>query len=113
MTIYIGFSTKTHKTIAQIVCHKYKHCAPIKIMRSKVIIYQFVNYKKIVAITIRKQDLEKLKLFGWTFIQYKPSITDKDILKIRAITCVNFTKRVCRIRNMKIQTPDALFRYLQ
>ena len=111
--IYIGFSEKTHKLYAKLLCHKYKHCAPVIVVGKRAVIYQFVNTKKIVAISIRKQDLERLKLFGWIFTKYDSKIFCKDILKIRTLTCVQFTKRVCNINKKTIQTPDALFKYLK
>ena len=74
MMFYIGFSLKTHKVHARILCRKYKHCAPVEILRNSAVIYQFVNPGEIVAIKIRKQDLDRLKLFGWVFIKYKKNI---------------------------------------
>lgn len=113
MILYIGFSLTSHKLHAHILCRTYKHCAPVIVIHNKAIIYQFINPKNIVPIQIRKQDLERLKSFGWIFIKYKSNIIQKDILKIHAMTCVQFTKQVCHIKNIYIQTPDALLRYLK
>lgn len=112
MIVYIGFSNKTHKLYAKMLCNKYKHCAPVIIDKNRVVLYQFVHTNKIIDINIRKKDLNILKHYGWTFIKYNVKNIPTDILKIHAITCVAFSKRVCRIDNILIQTPDALFRYL-
>ena len=113
MVMYIGFSTKTHKLHAKLICRKYKHCAPVIVVGKRAVIYQFVNAKKIVPVNVRKQDLKKLKNFGWVFIQYKSKTHCKDIVHIRALTCVQFTKRFFHIKKILIQTPDALFKYLE
>ena len=113
MQMYIGFSLKTHKLHARILCRKYKHCAPIIIIANQAIIYQFVNPKKIVAIHVRKHDLKRLEKYGWLFIKYSKSLSKKNVSNIHALTCVQFTKRVCGIKKMHIQTPDALLRYLK
>ena len=113
MQMYIGFSLKTHKLHARILCRKYKHCAPIIIIANQAIIYQFVNPKKIVAIHVRKHDLKRLEKYGWLFIKYNKSLSKKNVSNIHALTCVQFTKRVCGIKKINIQTPDALLRYLK
>ena len=107
--LYIGFSVYSHKTHAQIFCHKYKHCAPIVIHGTNITIYQFVRINKIVKINIKKQDLDILKKHGWKFIKYSNQIPK--INKTHYLTCVQFTKQACGIKNIKIQTPDALLRY--
>ena len=112
MIIYIGFSTKTHKLHARIFCRKYKHCAPIIVNGNKATLYQFVRINKIVAIHIRKKDLNILKHYGWTFIKYNGEIFEKNVLDIHAITCVHFVKKVCGIKSLRIQTPDTLLKHL-
>jgi len=110
--IYIGFSTKTHKLYARILCKKYRHVAPIVITKNKCIMYQFVSYKKITLISIKRRDLKILELYGWKFIKYDGKFSLEYALKKSSITCVQFTKNVCGITNMFVLTPDALFRYL-
>lgn len=109
--LYIGFSNYSHKLHAKIFCNKYKHCAPVMINKNTVVIYQFVCINKIVKINIQKTDLEALKRHGWIFIQYSKHI--QPILNSSGLTCVQFTKKVCGIKNIMIQTPLALFKYLQ
>ena len=110
--IYIGFSTISHKTSAKILCKKYRHCAPVLIHNNKCVLYQFVAYKKIVPIHIRPRDLNKLELFGWKFIKYSGKFAPGHALKSKSITCVQFTKHALHIKNIAIQTPDTLLRYL-
>jgi hypothetical protein len=109
--LYIGFSIYSHKIHSQIFCHKYKHCAPVVIKGDQAIIYQFVHVNKIKEIIINKKDLNILKQHGWKFIKYHDQI--QFVNKIRCLTCVQFTKQVCGIKNIKIQTPDALLRYIK
>ena len=109
--LYIGFSNYSHKLHAKIFCNKYKHCAPVIINNTTVIIYQFVCKGKITQINIQKTDLETLKRHGWIFIRYKKHINPKT--NAGGLTCVQFTKKVCGINNIMIQTPFALFKYLQ
>ena len=110
--LYIGFSTTSHKPFAKIICKKYKHCAPIKIQNGKGVLYQFVNMYKIVLIPINLKDLKILETFGWKFAKYNENITPEHAIKTKTITCVQFTKRVCGIKNITIQTPDALLKHI-
>lgn len=110
--IYIGFSTRSHKILARILCKKYRHCAPILIEKNNYILYQFIKYKKIVPIHLKNKDVNILKRFGWVFIKYKTKIIPEHISKTNAVTCVQFTKRILNIKNFTIQTPDALLKYL-
>ena len=107
---YIGFSNYSNKIHAKLFCRKYKHCAPIITNYDSVIIYQFVNINKIVKIPIQKKDLKTLKKHGWKFIKYP--IHTEQISENNCLTCVQFTKKACGIKNIKIQTPLALFKYL-
>lgn len=108
--LYIGFSKKSHKIHAKLFCKHYKHCAPVVIKGDTVIIYQFVRINKIVKITINKKDLAVLEKYGWKFIKYPIDI--ERIPKSHYLTCVQFTKNMCGINDVKIQTPFALFKYL-
>lgn len=107
--LYIGFSNYSNKIHAKLFCNKYKHCAPVIINGDTVIIYQFVRINKVVKIFIKKTDLKLLGKHGWIFIKHQKNI--KQIPKF-CLTCVQFTKHVCGIKNIKIQTPLALFKYL-
>lgn len=109
--LYIGFSNYSKKIHAKILCKKFKHCAPIIINGDNVIIYQFVHTNKIAKIVIQKSDLKTLKKHGWIFVKY--SLNNPNITKGKHyLTCVQFTKDTCGIKNIKIQTPLALFKYL-
>ncbi len=108
--LYIGFSNYSSKLYARLLCNEYKHCAPIIINGDTAVIHQFVHINKIVKITIQKKDLKILRRHGWKFIKY-PTDTER-IPDFFYLTCVQFTKSVCGIKNIKIQTPLALFKYL-
>jgi len=108
--LYIGFSNYSRKPHARLLCRVYKHCAPIIINGDTAFIYQFVRINKIVKITVQKKDLKILKRHGWKFIKY-PIDTER-VPNNSYLTCVQFTKSVCGIKNIKIQTPLALFKYL-
>ncbi len=108
--IYIGFSTHSHKLYARILCKKYKHCAPVIVNKNECIIYQFVNAYKQEKISIKPRDLNILKQHGWTFVKYNCKINPDT--KFVALTCVQFTKHLCGIKNIMIQTPDKLFNFL-
>lgn len=110
--LYIGFSTKSHKIIAQIVCKHFRHCAPIVIKDGNGIIYQFVNMNNIVKIHIKSRDIKILRQHGWKFIKYNVKISPERVLKTKTITCVQFTKHFCGIKKIAIQTPDAFFKFL-
>ena len=112
MIIYIGFSTKTHKTLARIFCRHFKHCAPIVITKDKCELYQFTRPKKISIIQIKQRDIKILMKHGWIFIKYNVKNMPQNILDIRTITCVQFTKNFCSIKKISVQTPDALLNYL-
>ena len=108
--LYIGFSNYSNKIHAKIFCNTYKHCAPVVVKGDTVIIYQFVHINKIVKIHIQKKDLKILKKHGWKFIKYPAA--PEHIQNKTFLTCVQFTKAMCGIKNINIQTPLALFKYL-
>ena len=108
--LYIGFSNYSNKFYAKIFCKKYKHCAPIVVNKNNAIIYQFVHINKTVKIIVKKSDLKTLERHGWIFIKYPTKI--QEIPALLCFTCVQYTKRVCGIKNIKIQTPEALLNYL-
>ncbi len=108
--LYIGFSNYSNKFYAKIFCKKYKHCAPIVVNKNNATIYQFVHMKKTLKIVIKKSDLRLLKQHGWVFIKYSTKLQEKSA--IPCLTCVQFTKQACGIKNIKIQTPQALLNHL-
>ncbi len=109
--IYIGFSTRSHKIFARILCRKYRHCAPILIMKDKCIMYQFIARGKISLIALRLKDLNILKHYGWEFIKYDRKFIPR--VKTKSYTCVQFTKQSIGINKITIQTPNALLKYLK
>ena len=110
--IYIGFSTKTHKLSGQILCRHFRHCAPIIKIDNTYVLYQFTCMNKIARINIKYRDIKILELYGWEFIKYNGAISPEHALKSNCITCVQFTKCFCNINKITIQTPDALFTFL-
>ena len=109
--MYIGFSNYSNKFYAKIFCKKYKHCAPIQVNKNNATIYQFVRINKIVKINIKKNDLKLLKRHGWIFVKCPANIKEENNTPL-CLTCVQFTKRTCGIKNKKIQTPQKLLDYL-
>ena len=109
--IYIGFSKRSHKIFAQILCRQYRHCAPVLIMKDKCIVYQFVAHSKISFIALRLKDLNILKNYGWEFIKYDGKFAPA--LKSNSYTCVQFTQQSIGIKKITIQTPNALLKYLK
>ena len=103
--LYIGFSNYSNKFYAKIFCKKYKHCAPILVNKNNATIYQFVRINKII-----KSDLKLLERHGWIFVKYHTNIKGNN--SPLCLTCVQFTKRACGIKNTKIQTPQKLLDYL-
>lgn len=108
--LYVGFSNYSGKWHAKLFCKKYKHCAPIIFIKNSGTIYQFVHINKIVKIPIKKSDLKLLEQHGWKIIKFAKGI--KKTQKTPCLTCVQFTKKICGIKNIKIQTPLSLFKYL-
>lgn len=74
--------------------------------------YQFVRFNKIVLIPIKKRDLRILQQHGWKFVKYACKFAPKRAIKSKPINCVQWTKHACGIKNMAIQTPDALLKYI-
>jgi len=109
---YIGFSQKTHKLYAKILCKKFRHCAPVIVYKNKCVIYQFVRSGHIKPINIKPRDLGILERHGWVFIKYNKPFNREHIADNHAITCVQFTKSICKIKARTIQTPDALLKHI-
>lgn len=110
---YIGFSTRSHKILPRIFCRHFKHCAPIIFYKNKYILFQFSNMYKINPIILCARDLKILERYGWKFIVYKQQIDLNAAMQTKSLTCVQFTKKFCKIKNIKIQTPDALLKYIK
>lgn len=111
--LYIGFSDYSYKIHARIFCKKLKHCAPVVIDKDTAIIYQFVRINKIEKIRIKKRDFHILEKHGWIFIKWRKNTKAQTNTRYNCFTCVQFTKKMCGIKNIKIQTPLALFNYIR
>jgi len=109
--VYIGFSKQSHKLYARVLCKNFRHCAPVIGDGKNFLLYQFVHRNKIAVIPITRRDLSILHKFGWQFIEYRGNINSN--IKNKPWTCVQFTKQVCNIKSVRIQTPYGLFRYLE
>jgi hypothetical protein len=112
MIMYIAFSSKTHKLYAKILCKKFRHCAPVLCYKNKCVMYQFICPRKTVPISLTYRDINILKRYGWVFIKFNGKLITDNIKYNNSLTCVQFTKSFCGIKNKSIQTPDALFKYL-
>lgn len=109
--IYIAFSTQSHKLFAKIFCRKFRHCAPVIQTQNKFILYQFIKHNNIAKITLSMRDIKILSVHGWKFIKYNAKFDRTRTKDKKSITCVQFTKNTCGIKNIFIQRPDTLFKY--
>lgn len=107
----IAFSDKTSKILPRIVCKNLKHCAPIVRTENGLIMYHFVRPGHIYKIRLRDCDIRRMAQMGWKFcytnIECKRGFNPRN-----AMTCVEMTKRAMGIRQWQIQTPDALYKFL-
>ncbi len=113
--IIVAFCTKTSKLLPRIVCRHFKHCAPIVPAgnaNTQMIMYQFVRQNKIIPIPITARGLRALRAHGWAVVCVAGATPPPDLLYAGDPTCVAFTKRACGLRRARIQTPDALYKYL-
>lgn len=114
--IIVAFCTRTSKLLPRIVCRHFKHCAPIVPSgdaRKTMVMYQFVHRNKIVPIPITARGLRTLRAHGWAVVCVAGVTPPPDLARACAPTCVAFTKRACGMRRARIQTPDALYKYLR
>ena len=109
--IIIGFCRNTSKLLPKIICHKFKHVAPILIKTNHLEMWQFIKKNDIKVIPLKMRDLNILTRHGWDFIVVEiPVYAAPEIAG--AHTCVEMTKRFIRITNWRIQTPYALYKAL-
>ena len=113
--IYIAFSMYSHKLSAKIFCRHFKHCAPMIETKDCFILYQFEKRNRIVQIQLSRRDLKILSAHGWEFIQYNAKFAPQHAkeTKTTSLTCVQFTKHVCGIKNIFMQRPDDLYKYIK
>ena len=110
--IIIAFSNKTSKVIPHILCRKYKHVAPIVPSGNELTMYQFVNYRHVEKIKLNMRDIKILKAHGWEFIYINGIALPHDFNPYHTRTCVDLTKRAIGLKNLRIQTPSALYKNL-
>lgn len=109
--IIIAFAPKTSKKIPQIICSRFKHVAPIILNNKKMSLLQFAGKHNIQHINLKMRDIKILKKHGWKFIFTSNNIP-QNFIPDRAWSCVDLTKRALNIKNIFIQTPNALYKYL-
>ena len=110
--IILGFCDKTSKILPRLVCRKFRHVAVIDIHENNLTLYQFVRYKKIAIIHLKWRDLKILGQYGWKFVLV-PCALPQRLSEQRAWTCVAFAKHAISMRNMRVQTPDGLYKKIK
>ena len=110
--IIIAFSDKTSKILPRIFCGNLKHCAPIEVNQNGMVLHQFMSHNNISKIKINMRDIKILMAHGWRFV-YLPCDTPRDLDMCRAWTCVQFCKYAIGMKNIFIQTPNALFKEIK
>lgn len=109
--IIIAASNKTNKTLSRLLCKNWKHVAPIVANNDKLTLYQFTRaWRHATPIKLQWRDMKILEQHGWIFIPLSYTQTNTNIEKIRAVTCVAFTKRAIGLSDIKIQTPNQLIK---
>ena len=112
--IIVAFSTYTSKKIPNILCRGFKHVAlilPAGATDKELVMYQFMRRNNIAQIRIKTRDLAILGAHGWKYIYLATDMRNAPDAT-RAITCVNYVKHRLGIRNILIQTPMQLYKYL-
>ena len=109
--IIIAFSDKTSKILPRVLCRGLKHTAPIGVYQDKLIMYQFISTKQIKQIHLNMRDLQILQQHGWRFI-YLTGDLAYNFNNTNAKTCVQLSKHAIGIKNIYIQTPNSLYKYL-
>ena len=111
--IIVGFTNKTSKILPRILCHKFRHVAPIvMIKKNHFVLYQFVRRKNIAKIPIKTRDIKILGQHGWKFICLTKNPV-KNFARQPAWSCVKLVKNSINLRNRRIQTPYALYKKLK
>lgn len=108
--IIIGFSDKTSMPVVRLICRHLKHCVVITRNNKNFILHQFVKRRHVAQIAITKRGIAQLNLHGWVFIYLDLDTCELDENKL---TCVSFVKHAIGLKNIWIQTPDSLYKYLK
>ncbi len=110
--IIVGFTHKTSKITPRILCRRFRHCAVIvpasRGADKPFVLHQFVRRGVVAQIPINVRDMNLLRAYGWVFVHI-----DRGVATGGGVTCVQYAKRVCGVRRLWIQRPDALWRMLQ
>ena len=109
--IIIAFSEHTSKVLPRIFCRRFRHVAPIFQNGRNLVMYQFVRPHQIEKIHLHTRDIAILRAHGWQFI-FVPIDAPVDFRPHYAKTCVDLSKRALGIKNICIQTPYALYKYI-
>jgi len=109
--LIIAFAPKTSKILPKILCRHFKHCAVIVRDQDEFIMYQFIARKKIEQIKLKTRDVSLLGQQGWKFV-YLPCSVKHNFDPKRAWNCVDMSKRALGIKSYAIQTPWALYKFL-
>ena len=109
--IIIAFSENTSKILPRILCHHFRHCAPIICNKNDLVMYQFIRRNNIAKIHLRPRDIAILRAHGWKFIYTSP-YTQTCQGFTPPYSCVDLSKRALGIKSIFIQTPYALYKYL-
>ena len=109
--IIITFCNKTSKLLPRLLCKNLKHTAPIGVYQDKLVLYQFVKSGVTEKIHLNMRDLQILQQHGWRFI-YLTGNLPYDFCNKKVHTCVQLSKAAIGIKNLRIQTPNSLYKYL-
>ena len=109
--IIIAFSKHTSKILPRILCHNFRHTAPILQTGHDLVMYQFVRPRHIEKINLHTRDIKILQSHGWQFV-YVPIDAPHDFVSYESYSCVDLSKHALGIRNIFIQTPDSLYKYI-
>lgn len=109
--IIIAFCNKTSKLLPRLLCKNLKHTAPIGVYQDKLVLYQFIKCDTVEKIQLNMRDLQILQRHGWHFI-YLTGNLPYDFCNKKVHTCVQLSKAAIGIKNLRIQTPNSLYKYL-
>lgn len=107
----VAFAPKSSKVMANLLCKDIKHVAPIEILDDYMVMYQFVKCGHVENIRLKMRDINILRQHGWKFI-YMPINMPYGFKPQHTITCVQMTKQAIGLKKWHIQTPGALYKFL-
>ena len=113
--IIVAFSSYTSKILPRIMCRVFRHVAVITRPDDggdKLVLHQFIRPGHIEHITLHARDIGRLGARGWHFV-YLCGHATHGRANLKAMTCVAYAKDILGIRNLFIQTPYSLYRYLR